>query len=87
MGRATATSRSKRARLLVWESWQSMHSCFATGVFGCIVGEFSWQAKQSFSLGINRVSVVMSPWVCARWQVVQEMAMAAWTNLPLVFEA
>jgi hypothetical protein len=52
-----------------------------------MAGEFSWQAKQSFSLGINRVSVVMSPWVCARWQVVQEIAMAAWTNLPLVFEA
>src|SRR6202140_1908501 len=87
LGRASATSRSNRRRSLVWESWQSTQSCFATCVLGCIAGEFSWQGEQSLSLGMSRLSVVMSPRVWARWQVVHEITMAAWTNLPLVLEA
>lgn len=69
---------------LLWESWQSTQDPFTTGTCCCKAADFSWQAKQICSLGIARLSVVMSPWVCATWQTVHEAAIAECTERPVI---
>jgi len=45
---------------------------------------FSWQEKQISAFGRDSFKVVMSPWVCARWQMAHGATMAECTDLPRV---
>ncbi len=82
-----AHHRTNIRRLLLCASWQSRHGLCVTGLCCRSDQVSSWQAKHILGFGINKVRVVMSPLVRARWQTVHESSLAECTDLPLDLSA
>ena len=65
LAESRATSRSSILWSLLCASWQSTHDPLTAGTCWRIAAGSSWQAEQIFCLGIERLTVIMSPCVAA----------------------